>query len=427
MPAAVSRAAAAEAGEVAPVPDAVSAEVAPEPATVSEVAPMVAPEPAAMSEAAEVEPAEAPPQPTAPMIEAAAEEAPQQGAEVSAAAEGDGKSPSPSPSPAPVSPSKVKERQIPVDPASLRRLGMVADEDSPLSPPSVFTEVVVQSPLLPPLRRPTFVGASLPCSAASSPVHRAKWEDNQNPAATPSPRSALSNLARQHSAALARLVAVAPPVLSRSASRAEGRTMARHDDDEEEEAVEAKALAGDDGFTCGALCMLIPGFSSPKKKPAAPRRPPAWPCRACSGSSRRARRSTASRVASLERFECGSWSPPPPPPPATAAAARDSSDGHAMEVPKISCADDTESPVKMAFVFDGGEPPAPPTTRGILKNSASSRLSSARPSTSSQSQRHVRFSTAAAESCPSSPSAVVTPRLARARAEFNAFLEAQSA
>ena len=97
-----------------------------------------------------------------------------------------------------------------------------------------------------------------------------------------------------------------------------------------------------------------------------------------------------------------------------------------MEVAKTSCAeDDAEAPVKMAFVFDG-EPPA--ATRGILKNSASSRLiDSARPSTSSQ--RHVRFSTAVAaevaSSCPSSP--CMTPRLAMARAEFHAFLEAQSA
>jgi hypothetical protein len=103
----------------------------------------------------------------------------------------------------------------------------------------------------------------------------------------------------------------------------------------------------------------------------------------------------------------------------------DAVDCHATEVAKISCADDdAEAPVKMAFVFDG-EPPA--ATRGILKNSASSRLDSARPSTSSQ--RHVRFSTAvaadAASSCPSSP--CMTPRLAMARAEFHAFLEAQSA
>jgi hypothetical protein len=360
-----------------------------------------------------------------------AEETPQEGgAEASEPADRGGKSTSPAP---PASPSTVKVRQIPVDPASLRRLGMVADEDSPLSAPSVLTEVVVQSPVLPPLRRPTFVGASLPCSAASSPVHAgarpgaggAKWEE-QPATHSPTSASALRSLARQHSAALVRLVAAPEPsTLSRSASRAEGRTMAPHDD-EEPEPVHPKTLAAaEDGFTCGALCMLFPGFS--KRKPAAAFAGTTTAGTAVSSSVQRQqsglrpRRSSASRVASLERFECGSWSPPPPPPPPPVDAV----DCHATEVAKISCADDdAEAPVKMAFVFDG-EPPA--ATRGILKNSASSRLDSARPSTSSQ--RHVRFSTAvaadAASSCPSSP--CMTPRLAMARAEFHAFLEAQSA
>lgn len=389
----------------------IGAAAAPESGAASEAAVAMPPEPEAMRETEAVDEAE--PQ-LAPVIEAAAEEAPQQETEAFTPANGS-KSPK---SPAPLSPSKVKERQISVDPASLRRLGMVADEDSPLSAPSVFTEVVVQSPLLPPLRRPTFVGASLPCSAASSPVHgagpgaSAKWEESPT---MPSPRSALSSLARQHSAALARLVVAAPPpaALSRSASRAEGRTMAPHDDDDEEEHDNKALTAAEEGpFTCGALCMLIPipGFSKPKKPAAVS----TGVRRQQSSGGGKPRRSSASRVASLERFECGSWSPPP------------------LEVPKVSCAgDDTESPVKMAFIFDGGEAAAP-TPRGILKNSASaSRLSSARPSTSSQ--RHVRFSTAGAAdvaavaSCPSSPTSVVTPRLARARAEFNAFLEAQSA
>ncbi|RLN13145.1 actin cytoskeleton-regulatory complex protein pan-1-like [Panicum miliaceum] len=392
-----------------------SGEQAPEPAAVREAASpavLVAPEPTALvgDEAAES---------GAPVSEPA--EAPRvQEAEASAPVDGGvgGKSPSP----APVSPSAVKERQIPVDPASLRRLGMVADEDSPLSAPSVLTEVVARSsPLLPLLRRPTFVGASLPCSAASSPVHGAgpgagaKWEEQQQPAAAHSPTSALRSLARQHSAALARLVA-APSTRPRSASRTEGRTMAPHDDEEPDD---PKLLAAEDSFTCGALCMLIPVFS--RKKPAFAATAAGT---AVSGMQRqpsglRPRRSSASRVASLERFECGSWSPPPPPPPP---------DCLATEVAKTSCAadNDAEAPVKMAFVFDG-EPPA--ATRGILKNSASSRLDSARPSTSSQ--RHVRFSTAvaadaaASASCPTSP--CITPRLARARAEFNAFLEAQSA
>ncbi|RCV22607.1 hypothetical protein SETIT_4G233800v2 [Setaria italica] len=401
-----------------------SGEPAPEPAASSEAAApaaVVAPEPALVSEEAA--------EPAALVSEAVEAEVPKvQEAEASTApVDGDG---SKSKSPRPASPSTVKERQIPVDPASLRRLGMVADEDSPLSAPSVLTEVVARSsPLLPPLRRPTFVGASLPCSAASSPVHGAgpgigaKWEEQDQPAATHSPTSALRSLARQHSAALARLVAAPPSALSRSVSRAEGRTMAPHDDEEPDG--DPKLLGAEDGFTCGALCMFIPGFS--RKKPAAfAAAGTAVSSMQRQASGLRPRRSSASRVASLERFECGSWSPPPPPPPAPMAAPHDAADCLAMEVAKTSCAaDDAEAPVKMAFMFDG-EPPAS-ATRGILKNSSSLRLDSARPSTSSQ--RHVRFSTAvaadASASCPTSP--CITPRLARARAEFNAFLEAQSA
>lgn len=298
----------------------------------------------------------------------------------------------------PASPSMDKERQIPVDPVSLRHLGMVADEDAPLSAPSVLTELVVQSPLLPPLRRPTFVGASLQCSAASSP-------------ATPSPTSSAStlpSLAQQHSVALAHYVGApaAAPALLRSASRAEGRSMAPHD-----EPIDTKPLVAEDGFTCGALCMFIPGFT--KKKPAAAASAAVVSSMQRQQSGAR-RRSSVSLVASLERFECGSWSPPPPAAvPAVTAQEAD----FALEVAKSSCADDAEAPVKMAFVFDG-EP------RGILKKSASSRQDSA-PRASSASQRHVRFSTATAVSCPSSP--CITPRLMRARAEFNAFLEAQSA
>jgi hypothetical protein len=155
-------------------------------------------------------------------------------------------------------------------------------------------------------------------------------------------------------------------------------------------------------------------------------------------------------MASMERFECGSWSPPPPPP--TSAPHVDTD--FAMEVAKVSCADDTDLPIKMAFVFDGeargvlkksasesesrrAESAAPVKMafalegepRGILKKSASAsqRQESSAPRMSSASQRHVRFSTAAAPpaSCPTSP--CITPRLAMARAEFNAFLEAQSA
>uniref|UniRef100_A0ACD5UGC0 Uncharacterized protein n=1 Tax=Avena sativa TaxID=4498 RepID=A0ACD5UGC0_AVESA len=350
----------------------------------------------------------------------------------------------------PASPSMENERQIPVDPVSLRHLGMVADPDSPLSAPSVMTELVAHSsPLLPPLRRPTFVGASLPCSAVSSPVHGASSAKREEPP-SPATVTAMRSLARQHSAALARYV-TSPTTLSRSASRAEGRTMAPHDDDEYPHNDETDAEAdGDHDFKCGVLCMFIPGFA--KKKPGSPSA-----AAVVSGIHRQhsgaRRRSSVSRMASMERFECGSWSPPPPPTatvPAVAAHVVDTD--FAMEVPKISSADDTDFPIKTAFVFEGDargvlrksasdqfrrpESAAPVNTafvldgepRGILKKSASAsqRQESTPSRMSSASQRHVRFSTAAPPaSCPTSP--CITPRLAMARAEFNAFLEAQSA
>ncbi|XP_037462346.1 uncharacterized protein KIAA0754-like [Triticum dicoccoides] len=359
-----------------------------------------------------------------------------------AAAEDGGKSP--------VSPSMEEERQIPVDPVSLRHLGMVADPDSPLSAPSVLTEVVAQSsPLLPPLRRPTFVGASQPCSATSSPVHSATAKRDEPAAPSLATVTALRSLARQHSAALASYAAspsAAPTTLSRSASPAEGRSMAPHDDEVPVPYVEA-ADEDEQSFTCGVLCMFIPGFA--KKKPGSPSAAAVVSSIQRQHSGAR-RRSSVSRMAELERFECGSWSPPPPPHPVRVVPTHVDMD-FAMEVPKISCADDTDLPVKMAFVFEGEargalkksasdsrrhEPASPAKTasafdgepRGILKKSASaSQRQDSAPRTSSASQRHVRFSTAAAPpaSCPTSP--CITPRLAMARAEFNAFLEAQSA
>uniref|UniRef100_A0A8R7R724 Uncharacterized protein n=1 Tax=Triticum urartu TaxID=4572 RepID=A0A8R7R724_TRIUA len=311
-----------------------------------------------------------------------------------------------------------EERQIPVDPVSLRHLGMVADPDSPLSAPSVLTEVVAQSsPLLPPLRRPTFVGASQPCSATSSPVHSATAKRDEPAAPSLATVTALRSLARQHSAALASYAAspsAAPTTLSRSASRAEGRSMAPHDDEVPVPYVES-ADEDEQSFTCGVLCMFIPGFA--KKKPGSPSAAAVMSSIQRQHSGAR-RRSSVSRMAELERFECGSWSPPPPPHPVRVVPTHVDMD-FAMEVPKISCADDTDLPVKMAFVFEG-------EARGALKKSASDRQDSA-PRTLSASQRHVRFSTAAAPpaSCPTSP--CITPRLAMARAEFNAFLEAQSA
>lgn len=280
--------------------------------------------------------------------------------------------------------------------------------------PDVFTEVTVQSPILPPVRTPRFVSASLPCSASSSPHYafssNQRWDEpNLHPSSVQSPRT----LARQHSLALTRFAS------TRSMSFAEGRTFAHNDtfqvlgvmlqDNSERspgsssstssESLKTKPKAKsakEDDFKCGALCMHLPSFS--KKKQMQLRH---QAVRANGGGS---------RLASLEKFDCGSWSPP---------------NGNACDPDRPvemerSSNRDMDSPIHSAFLFEGVE------RRGILKKS-SSRFGSSK--SLGLSNRHVRFSMANSPvaSCPSSPSvslSCISPRLRKAREEFNAFLEA---
>ncbi|KAJ3674821.1 hypothetical protein LUZ60_005437 [Juncus effusus] len=307
------------------------------------------------------------------------------------------------------------ERQIHVDPISLTEIGMLEDQDTPLSVPSFFTEVVVHSPILPPLRTPRFVSASLPCSATSSPHYsfssNQRWDEaDLQPHQIESPRS----LARQHSLALTRFAS------GRSKSFGEGRTFTHNDtfqvlgrrrnssdtlssssttSPESPKPKPKSRTKGskEDDFKCGALCMYIPGFS--KKKPLQQLR-----------QQIAARASGVSRLASLEKFDCGSWSPP---------CIVDYQDVP-FEMERNS--GDVETPVRTAFMFDGVE------RRGILKKSTS-RLGSTKSFGSSASNRHVRFSVAlnSPVSCPSSPSSLpvsISPRLRKFREDFNAFLEA---
>ncbi|XP_078149698.1 uncharacterized protein LOC144545018 [Carex rostrata] len=307
------------------------------------------------------------------------------------------------------------ERRIPVDPVSLTEIGMF-EEDGPLSMPEMFTEVTVQSPILPPLRTPRFVSASLPCSANSSPhytfLSNQKWveEPNLHPNSVQSPRT----LARQHSLALRRFAS------NRSMSFAEGRTLAHNDtfqvlgvmmrnsidrspgsssstSSESPKTKSKSKSAKEDDFKCGALCMNLPSFS--KKKQMQLRH-----------QANVHANGGISRLASLEKFDCGSWSP-------HKGNACDPDTPVEME---RSSQHDTDSPIHSAFLFDGVE------RRGILKKS-SSRFNSSK--SMGLSNRHVRFSVvnSPTASCPSSPSVssvCISPRLRRAREEFTAFLEA---
>ncbi|KAK9062374.1 hypothetical protein SSX86_019560 [Deinandra increscens subsp. villosa] len=146
-------------------------------------------------------------------------------------------------------------------------------------------------------------------------------------------------------------------------------------------------------FKCGALCLFLPGFG--KGKPVRARRVEPEP----KGVS-------VSHRISLEKFECGSWR----------SSAIHSDDDQSstlyfdlpLELMRTSVSDNA-LPMNSAFVFNKGG------VKGVLKTKGGS------VERKSQEGRHVRFST-----CSSQPTSPITPRLCKARDDFNAFLEAQS-
>ncbi|KAG5099489.1 hypothetical protein JHK82_044541 [Glycine max] len=148
----------------------------------------------------------------------------------------------------------------------------------------------------------------------------------------------------------------------------------------------------DEGFKCTALCMYLPGFG--KAKAVKTRKELGSEVEGCA---------VISRTVSLEKFECGSW--------ASSALFHEiniegdpiNSSYFDLPLELIKCsANDVHSPVTSAFVFEKD-----------LKTGFSTK-----------SPRHVRFST---PSKPASPASCITPRLRKAREDFTAFLEAQSA
>lgn len=128
-----------------------------------------------------------------------------------------------------------------------------------------------------------------------------------------------------------------------------------------------------------------------------------------------------SRAISLEKFESASWN--------SSSPVSGSPRGSLFHFPTelvLSGRSETNSPVRAAFVFDGGAGNA----KGVLKRSLS-RLASTKSQGALPSNRHVRFTATAAAapvSEPASPSSArITPRLRKAREEFDAYLEAQCA
>ncbi|XP_039139699.1 uncharacterized protein LOC120277023 isoform X2 [Dioscorea cayenensis subsp. rotundata] len=312
------------------------------------------------------------------------------------------------------------EKQISVDPASIKGITKVNNNHY----------------------KPKFISASLPCSTSSSPRSDSvliksmmKWKGHNQ----------TSLFSRQRSTALHRSSLQQSTNLRKSKSCGEGRSCmpsdefvdilsrrfsfqqqpsengvqvlyeCKDDDDDvkdcnkdqeyevEKEEEEAEPHVEEESFKCGALCLFLPGLS--KKKSAMP-----------AIKMREDQVSVASRVVSLEKFECGSWSSSPVLHGDENSESIRSYFDLPLELIKSS-ANEANSPVKAAFLFDKDR-------KGVLKKCSSR---SAPRKSHESSNRHVRFSTSAPMSYPPSPtSACITPRLLKAREDFNAFLEAQS-
>lgn len=316
--------------------------------------------------------------------------------------------------------SLEKEKQISVDPISLR------EPSFNLMLPPVVTSLS-QAPPLPPAK-PKFLSCSLPNSATSSPrfssiLSKKKWK-NETQA---SPRQ-VENLVRQHSVTSSRFFSMQDSFFSRSKSCGEGRICAPsdeldlcfHNKSSETESnnvnhhhlhhqssfskaeIKKTDSQEQEEFKCGALCLFLPGFV--KAKPVRARK--------VAAEEAVVMENVISRTVSLEKFECGSWA-------SSAIVPDHDEDGDStnlyfdlpLELIRNN-ANDTHCPINAAFVFDKDR-------KGVLKTGSG--RSTARKS--HESGRHVRF----LESTPSSPASCITPRLRKAREDFNAFLEAQSA
>jgi hypothetical protein len=319
-----------------------------------------------------------------------------------------------------------KEKQISADPVSLRESSRrEASFNFMLLPVSTAPTPDLLPPALP--EKSQIIAGSLPSSACSSPrfsltMLKKKWK-NESQA---SPRQ-IDNLAGRHSLAHPPLAAQQEIHLRRNKSCVEGRTAApaaelnfwfprpnaSKSDDRPHghfkiEASKEDHITGenmdpiDDRLKCGVLCFYLPGFSKGK-----PVRPKKEEVRGDLGN-------VISRTVSVEKFECGSW--------ASSAIIND----HEVDSKNLyfdlpleliqASANDANSPVAAAFIFDKDR-------KQVLK-SCSTR---AAPRNSHEFSRHVRFSTSLPTSHPTSPTSCITPRLQKAREEFNAFLEAQSA
>ncbi|WOL15176.1 hypothetical protein Cni_G23957 [Canna indica] len=336
------------------------------------------------------------------------------------------------------------EKQISVDPLSLKQLAITKS--------NVFSRAGTASGggamqlLAPPdLVPPKFISCTLPGSALSSPRSAMPKSPNKQQNSHFAWELANNSFRRSKSCGEGRssspsvefigILSRSPSIRKQPADGGAPVIDAKASEDNSFKHLQSPLPPGDcddDKFKC--RCLFLPGLSHKKKQVALrhaaevqlhvqEKEEPLQLSKIsfhglqldARESADRSRISTVSNAASLEKFSCGSWS---------SSALLESDDGrHSyFDLPLELIRNghnETDSPVRAAFLFEKD-------LKGVLKKTSSNL--GARKSQASTSNRHVRFSTSAPTSCPASPSSTcITPRLRKAREDFNAFLAAQNA
>ncbi|XVE83195.1 hypothetical protein DITRI_Ditri16bG0067900 [Diplodiscus trichospermus] len=334
--------------------------------------------------------------------------------------------------------SLQKEKQISVDPISLRESSMGEVSFNMMLPPINAPQadpVVPLPPLLLPAAKHKFLSCSLPNSATSSPRFGSilsrknlKNESQASPRQVDKLVSKHSSATQQHHQSLLRSKSCregrtcAPPdhelddlwlydantLQYKNKQHGHGSLMSNPNVNNDGRRKSGKKMDGNEvDFKCSALCLFLPGFGKAK------------PVRSRMTEAMVMENNVISRTVSLEKFECGSWA-------SSAMLLDHDEDGDLMnlyfdlplELIK-NLGNDAHLPVSAAFVFDNKD------IKGVLKNGSTPTRAAGRKS--HESSRRVRFSTSSPTSYSDSPAACITPRLRKAREDFNAFLEAQSA
>ncbi|KAM7271289.1 hypothetical protein ACFE04_030503 [Oxalis oulophora] len=305
--------------------------------------------------------------------------------------------------------SSERERQISVDPMSLKESSMRNTSFNMILPP-INTPQNIDFPIPPPLpAKFKFLSNSVPHSAMSSPRKSSFLPKKNGKNEIPHQLEAVersdvtlsqeSILDKSKSCGDGRkhvpfdeldLVKARNTMETGKKQRSKFTNAVNADHKSHKSANHHKNREEEDSFKCGAMCMFMPTFG--KGKPVRPRKDDVAD-----------NMSVISRTVSLEKFECGSWAS------SAIVPDQDEDTNHLyfdLPLELISTTvNDSNLPVNSAFVFD---------KKGVLRNGTTGRKSH-------ESARHVRLSVS------SSPaSACITPRLLKAREDFNTFLEAHS-